>query len=303
MTNFLEAGTGDNAGSADQSTDTENSVSTAVEENTENSEISGDQDSEVEKDGDSDQGDDVESKEETQKTKPKNGFKKRIDRLNRNLSIKEQRIAQLEAELAGRANTKASTQEPAIESDQEPNMDDFKTVGEYNRALVKWEMKQARLAQQKAESEASAKTYEQKLNTEYTKREAEFVKSTPGFEDALEAFQEQHGQFRASPRILEAIKSSEFGPHLFYDVISTPGEYERLSGMSETAIIRELGRKEAKFAAAAATKKEIKTSKAPAPVAPVSKGGGTPIAKSLSDPNLPFSDYERLRTQMLKNKK
>lgn len=296
----------DNAQDADSSSEVESTSSDETsEENTElaeGSDESQDQDSEKETDEDSES----EEKAPKDESKHRNGFKKRLDREKRKLSE-----AQREADywkkvaLEHGSQPKQTEQAKTENQDPEPNMNDFDTVGEYNKALVKWELRQSKAAEkaerEKEQSQIKAKETYQKVESEFAKKLDTFKKAAPDFDDVVEDFNDRYGKFKASLSITEAILSSEFGPQIYYDILKTPGEYERLSGMSEVAIIRELGKKEARLASEASSSRQIKTSKAPAPVSTIGKGSAS-TSKSLSDPKLSFAEFERMRMKQLNQK-
>lgn len=238
-----------------------------------------------------------------EKPRPKNGFKKRVDRERRKVAERDQRIAALEAELAKRNSSQDATASVQTNSDQEPNPDNFDTVADYNKAVIKWELKQERLEREKQEKVSKEKTYHDELKSKYEDRRKEFVKTVNDFEDVVADFADKYGDFKASPAIVEALLSSEFGPEIFYQVVKDHGEYERLSQMPDVAIIRELGKIEARLALAKESQSSTKPkmSKAPAPVSKLS-GGTVSTTKSLSDPDISFAEYEQIRMKQLKQK-
>lgn len=73
--------------------------------------------------------------------------------------------------------------------------------------------------------------------------------------------------------VQDAIAESQFGPEILNELVSKPAELERLSKISQTAAIREIGKLEARFEAAAPKKPDPtaaeKPSQAPEPIKPV----------------------------------
>lgn len=264
--------------------------------NTETSEVAKN-DQENQENSEESQGDQGQKDSEAQnKPKKKGGFERRIERFQRQMSEKDQRIAALEAQINGKTQTSQSESK----SEGEPNPDDFDTVGEYARAVARWESKQAREHdRQEADRARNAENF-QKRSHDYNSKVSDFATKTPDFHDVIEDFTEEHGQFQASPAIWEALHDSEFGAQIPYEVMKTPGEYERLSRMTEAQVIREIGKIEARLSAKAESAKQInKTSKAPAPASPIGKGSAS-TSKSINDPNISFSEYEKLRKQQMK---
>lgn len=252
-----------------------------------------------------DQGDDEESQDEASKSRKKNGFKKRIDRLNRNISERDNRISTLQQELEKyKQSIQGDKSQGSKATEGEPNPDDYDTNAEYIRALNKYE-RELEKAEAKKEAElAEVAASNNKLVETHTGRVNEFKKSHADFDQVVTEFREVFGEFQASQGVLRAIMKSPHGPKIVYDVLKDHDEYERLSEMSEDEVLREIYKKEARIEFSLESQKNTqpKTSKAPAPVSPVGRGAVT-VTKSLNDPNLSFAEYEKLRKQQLKNKK
>lgn len=218
------------------------------------------------------------------KPKKKGGFEKRIERFQKQIAEREQRIAALEAQINGKSQQeKPEEKAKASGAGEEPNPNDFDTNAEYIKALTKWELKLEKEAAKAEADKASAAEKTRKLQSDYTSKLEEFKKTAPDFDEVVSDFSEQYGEFNASPVIIEALMSSDLGPHIFYEVIKNPSEYERLSKMSEINVIRELGKIEARLSKSSVEEKtQITTSKAPAPVKPIASGVSK-TRKSLED--------------------
>jgi hypothetical protein len=250
----------------------------------------------------SDQSEENEQQEQEQDKPKKNGFKKRIDRLNRNLSERDQRIVSLQKELEEIRKSNQPNQNANEDVNKgEPSPDDFQTNAEYIKALNKY-YRDLDKAEAKKESEAGKqRETQQKMTTEHGSRLEQFKKAQPDFDDVVADFNDVYGELRASPAVIEAIMTSEYGPNVLYEVLKDHAEYERLTKLSDSAIIREIGKIEARIhnKKEAASSNAQKASKAPAPISPLGKGS-TPSAKSLNDPGLSFAEYEKIRRKQQK---
>lgn len=212
------------------------------------------------------------------------------------------RAERAEAELA-ELRGKKSGQGPAAGEDDEPNPDDFKTVGEYTRALTKYEVAKAGKAAREAGKQQNEQSRQQaeaeEIGANFLKRRTEFEKAHPDFEEVLDS----------SPVIipdagLQYVAESEIGPELAY-FLAQPGNKEtaeRLSKLSPSRCIAELGKLEARLedAAKVTPPKEApaqptrQVSRAPAPIQPLSGDAATPVQKDPSQ-----MSFQELRAHRL----
>lgn len=225
----------------------------------------------------------------------------------------ERRAAELEQQLSELSKgSSKSGQGPAAGEGfpEEPNPDDFKTVGEYTRALTKYEVaKAAKIAREagKQHNEQSRQQAEaDAIGAAFVERRAEFEKTHPDFEAVLED----------SPLVipdagLQYIAESEIGPELAY-FLAQPGNKEtaeRLSKLSPRRVIAELGKLEARLEEAAKAKAEPtkgtppaqparQVSRAPAPIQPLSGDAATPVQKDPSQ-----MTFQELRAHRMAERK
>lgn len=197
----------------------------------------------------------------------------------------EQRAAALEAELSKLRGTKSEGAKP----DGEPNPEDFKTVGEYTRALVKYEAEQAgKLGKAQAETSKQQEAANAQI-TQFAKRQEAFMQQTADYAEVLEDAPE------VPPIAGQYIIESDFGPQLAYHLAKNPDVIARLQKLSPPRVIAELGKLETKFEE---TKpKEVASngvSKAPAPIQPL-EAKSTPVNKDPSKMN--FSELRAYRQQ------
>lgn len=226
-----------------------------------------------------------ETTETTDEPKRKDGFQRRVEKLNA-----KAREAQLEAEFW---KAKALGSQPAaakaVEPAAEPKFSDFNDVEAYTNAMVDWKLERrlAELEQRQATRQVTY-THEQRLQ--------EFVKTAPDFEEVLDNV--EHVRF--APTTLEALATSDIGPQLMYELGKNPSEAERISRLHPVQQVKELGRIEERLASkktAAATPKT--ETKAPAPLKPAA--GKASVSKvDITDPNLDFAAFKRAREEQLK---
>lgn len=249
-------------------------------------------------------------KDETEKDKPrkKGGFQRRIDKLNA-----AKAAAQQEAEYwrrlaleksAGDPKTSAPKVEGTKPSDSEakPKPDDFETHAEYVEALTDWKVDQKDKTRQAEAQKSKLEAERASVVKSYNERKEAFVAQTPDFDDVIEAVD----GIRVSPAVSQIILESENGPLLAYELAKDPEEFERICNLPPLACAREMGKFESKLAAKASEAKLPETkkiTKAPKPIAPVTAGGKGSVSKSLTDPNLSQSDYEKLRREQMKKRR
>lgn len=247
-----------------------------------------------------------ESKEEAKDSETKgkeefSGVKKRIDKLTKKLSLKDQEIEHWKAQALKGQNQEGKTQEATKQEvksqDGEPQEEQFDTYKDYLKAQVKWELAQEK--KQIQEQERQAKSVQ-----EFNSKIQDFSKEHPDFFDVLEECDEQVStQFH----VQEAIRNSDMPAAVMYELAKNPAEIERLNGLSVIAAAKEIGKIEARLSVQSESKvqttkqTQTKITKAPKPISPVGKSG-TVQTWSIDDPNIPFAEFEKLRMKELKSK-
>jgi len=245
----------------------------------------------------------------TDETKPtegkkKGGFQKRIDKLNKRVSEKEQELEYWKAQALKASSTpavQAPTDTPKpVAAEGKPKPESFETHAEYVEALTDWKTDQKfkehtqKLEQSRIESERA------KVNQTHNERVKAFAEKTADFHEMLE-------NLESVPRsaALEAIiVSSENGPELLYELAKDPEEAKRIALLNPLAAAKELGRIEARLSSATIKKPESKTTKAPQPLTPVKGGGAASIPKSLDEAaNSSFAVYKKLRDAEIKKRR
>lgn len=274
-------------------------------EETEEEEESDDAEAEGEESDDSEQEAKTDAKD-AEKPKKKGGFQRRIDKLSARSAAAEQRALAAEAELArlrsGEPSKAKQVEQPkATDEAGKPKADDFETYAEYTEALTDWKLEQRERARTEAEAKTQFEREQQAVLKAHAERVKSFTEKTTDFMEQLENVDD----IPFSAAFQKEIVTSENGPELMYALAQDRAEYERLQKLGPTALARELGKFEAKLAlskSSEAKKPEPKKiTQAPKPPTPVGKSPGK-VEKSISDPDLSFSDYERLRRAQMRRK-
>ena len=241
------------------------------------------EDSESEEDADS------ESKDEP-KPKKNNGFKKRIDKLSRRLSEREQEIEYWKAEALKQKPTETKPVAAAAKTEDKPVADNFETHEEYVDALTDWKIKRHDLDRETKAKEAQVKSEYQKTVETFQSKVAEFSKSNTDFDEVVADVDD----IPLPLTVQEAILTSDMGPALMYELSKNREELERITRLSPAAAAREIGKVEARLAKQAESpKEEKKLTKAPPPLNPVGSKGSVKAAKSPED--MDFQEYKRWR--------
>ena len=224
---------------------------------------------------------------ETVKTgKKKSGFQRRISKLRGEMLAKDQELGYLRSELQ-RARGAVKTVDDATKpkDDGRPKKDEFDTHDAYVEALTDWKVESKLSAERTKTTQAQVQSESQKIATSHQERTQEFVKTHPDF---TEVIHELDDGSPVSLTLREVIVNSENGPELMYNLAKNPKEFERINALTPLAAAREIGKFEAKFAKPSG-QTETKTTKAPAPVNPISGKG----AVSTKDPNkMEFDEYK-----------
>lgn len=274
------------------------SASEKSDETTDDSEASDDaidgDDDESAKDGDHD---DESSDADRKAKKPKGGFQKRIHKLTSKLSAKEQEAEYWKGEALKASKSKDPEQRPAQKEAAtagRPKEEEFDSHAEYVEALTDWKLDQKL-------SDRDARDRQTKVQTEFQKRVSTHVERVNAFKSEHDDFDEaleDVDDIPISVAVQEVILDSDNGPELMYELAKNRAEYARICALSPLAAARELGKFESKLNASSdGGPKEVKKTKAPAPITPVGSKSASSGKKSIFDPNLSQAEYERLREE------
>jgi hypothetical protein len=234
------------------------------------------------------------------KPRKKGGFQKRIDKLTSRYSEEvqrrealEQRLAQLEA---GKTAPKAEQVETkSVEG--KPDPEKFDTHAEYVEALTDWKLEQREKAVQEKQQKEKLFTEQEKIVKSHSERVKSFAEKTEDFQEVIEAVDD----VPLSSALQQMIVTSDKGPELMYELAKNREEYERIAKLSPIAAARELGKIEARIESKSSEAKPEpkKITKAPSPIAPIGGNSAGSIRKSITDPDLPFAEYEQMRRKQM----
>ncbi len=280
----------------DSASAAETTVEAKADETTEESEP-------LETDSDDDETDD--ERDKPSKDILTKNAKKRIDKLTKKAAAerleKEHwrnevfRLQQSKTQESKPEETRAQASAPT-KVDGTPEPEQFENHSDYVRAIAKWEYKQEREAEKANEREASIKKemHEKRLNfAEQAKKVAE---TESDYDDVMDGIDGVMIPASVQSILLE----SDLGARLAYELARDPKEFARVCSLAPLAAAREIGKVEARLSKDSDTKvetKETKTTKAPKPISPLGSKSTGSVKKSIHDPNLSQSEYEKLRME------
>lgn len=242
---------------------------------------------------DQDDSDNDESKDDSSKPKKKGGFKKRIERFQKQLSEKDQELAYWREQALKGSKGDKPEQKPEIEakSDAKPKVDDFDSIEAYTEALTDWKISQKQKEFERKEIETKAKAEFKNQFDSFQSKVAEFSKTQDDFNEVIEDVDD----IPLSVGLQESILTSDVGPQVMYELAKNREELERINRLSPIAQAREIGKIEARLGEKNQKKPEAKVSKAPAPVSPVGTKGSLKTTKSPDE--MTFQEYKKWREQ------
>lgn len=243
-----------------------------------------------------------ESQDEEQKPK-KNSLKKRFSKLTQAKKLAEERAIKAEAMLAQLEQEKSKSQverphaKQSVESEGKPKADDFDSYTEYLEALSDWKLDQRESKAKKESESLKQKEQFEKLAKSFDEKVESFKKTHPDFQDAID----EVSHIVPSQSLAGAILNSELGPQIAYELAKNPNELNRINSMTPALLFKEIGKIEARIESRQQQPKTKTLTTAPKPISPVS-GGSSTVTKSLSDPDISFAEYEKIRLQQLNKK-
>lgn len=270
------------------------------EEITENSADSENQDlgedSETDSDDSNDQADEDQQVQE-QKPKPKNGFKKKIGKLQSERDFwKEEALKARQAGNQPQQNQQADPQEKPANGLVKPDPNKYDSYDKYIEDLTDYKVKLFR-------QEDEAKNQQRQIQSEHAKRTqtfeekiSEFKKTAQDFDEVISEIEDVNG----TPALHDAILSSDLGPKLLYELAKNPKELERINSLPPAAVYKEIGKLEAKFEQKSSPAPVVKTTNAPRPIKPVGANSTAASTKSIYDENISQAEYERRRAAEIK---
>lgn len=210
----------------------------------------------------------------------------------------ERRAAEKRAEeLEQRLKSYEEKSRPAPVEDEEPKQEDFKTVQEYIKAKVAFDVKQSLKVEREKEKEARLIEEANRVKEQFASRIAETMKKVTDFEEVTSSVDTE-----LPPYITQHILESDVGPMLGYTLAKNPKELDRILKLSPIRAIAELGKMEAKLEAPAVKETpapSVPSSKAPPPITPIA-GNSAGVQKDPSQ--MTFKELREFRRQEAINK-
>jgi hypothetical protein len=236
--------------------------------------------------------------DEEGKPKKKNGFKKRIEKLNKRIADKEGEIAYWRNEAQrgrGTQEPQQKTETKTAQADGRPKADTFEDHDQYLEALADWK------ADQKIQA-AETKRRQTEVKSEYDGKIQKFQKEVKEFSSKHDDFNdvmEDVNDIPMSPTVQQAILESDNGPELAYELAKNRDLYDKICKMGPIQAMREIGRFEAKLQKAEEVPQSTtkKTTEAPKPLKTV--GSKSPATtKSLDE--MDYQEFKRAREAQLR---
>lgn len=152
-----------------------------------------------------------------------------------------------------------------VTSKQAPDLNDYETYDEYNRATIAWNVQQA-IEATKKENEEETKKKELKTRQDNFNKRVQNLDDT--YEDYEEVIHDGFSGVKIREDLLEMIQESDVGPQVAYYLAQNADALESINSNKKTpaAIARELIKIEGQVSKAP----EVKTSKLPTPIKPLS---------------------------------
>lgn len=272
----------------------------SVESSEESAPLENAEDETQETDAEGDQESEETEDQPEQVTKPKKGFKKRIDKLRSQLTQRDSELEYLRAQLAEKqtASKEPQASRETVSAEGKPNPDTFETHTEYLEAVADWKLDQREAKREQLEQEKALKTEAQTRNEKYVAKTQEFKAQAKDWDDVLDDVSHVNVPFVVSNEILD----SELGPELTYELAKDAEEFERICKLPANQAIKAIAIIENRLLSKKSEAKEkpqLKTTKAPPPLSTV--GSKAQAAKSLHE--LDPDAYMAKRREQIKKEK
>lgn len=228
------------------------------------------------------------------------GFEKRIKKLSQRAAKAEQE-KDYWRDVALKNQNSSKAEEPrgaaAKSADGKPTQDKFDTHEEWLAAIADWKIEQRLNAQEAKVKASELQSKQQSLADSFQKKVVDFKKSNTDWDEVMEDIDD----IPLSITVREVLLHSDVGPELAYELAKNPKDLERICSLGAIDAARELGRIEARLSKSSGTQ-ETKTTKASPPITPVGAKAVGAVKKSISDPDIPFADYEKLRREQMRKR-
>ena len=177
----------------------------------------------------------------------------------------------------------------------EPKPEQFQDISEYAAKLKEWATDKARL-------EDKQKAAQERIEKSWAERRTVAMKEIPDLMEKINA-----ATVQISPEMQAAILESEVGPKLLYHLAAHQDEAEAMGKLTVGAMLREIGKLEAKLSAPATPatasppdlklvekKPAVELSKAPEPISPL-RGSNAPPGLKMDSKGEWIGTYEEFK--------
>jgi hypothetical protein len=184
---------------------------------------------------------------------------------------------------------------PAAIEDKPPVLTDFSDIEQYEEAKFqyRWNLAEKQKAnqeeqQRKQKADQERKDIQDRIDREFYSRVNKVIDKIPDYQEVVRS-----STMNLPNDALLAIKESDIGPEVAYYLAKNPSEAEKLSKMSVSSAVREIGKIEAKLSMVEPPKKQTKqVTQAPEPIKPT---GGTHSVVNKSYDEMSMEEFIKQR--------
>ncbi|CAB4121642.1 hypothetical protein UFOVP21_15 [uncultured Caudovirales phage] len=214
----------------------------------------------------------------TEERKPNPKLEKRFTDITRQRE-EARKEAQTEREARAKLEEEVKTlrQQSAPKAtnvDAKPQPNQFEDAFEYAEALAEWSTEQALVRRDQEDVNRRADAERQKVIQTWASKVATAKSELPDFDDMVAS-----SDVVVPDHVRDAILESEVGPRILYELADNAELAKKITGMSLSASLREIGKLEARFESKTETKPSnpVGRSKAPTPINPI-RGTGSSMS-------------------------
>ena len=223
------------------------------------------------------EGSEPEAKEEAKQEEPKKANPKLERRFSDLTKQREEARKEAQAERERRealekrlADLEAKSQPAKAETyDEEPQPSQFQDAFEYAKALAEYTADKRIEEMRKQEAEAKIAQERQKVIDSWAQRVQAAKAEMPDFDEMVAS-----SEVVVSDAVRDSILESDVGPQILYHLAENEELARKISGMSDRAAVKELGKLEARFEKKPEEVKPVVKSKAPPPATPIRAAAG-----------------------------
>ena len=214
----------------------------------------------------------------TEERKPNPKLEKRFTDITRQRE-EARKEAQTEREARAKLEeeVKALRQQSAPKAtnvDAKPQPNQFEDAFEYAEALAEWSTEQALVRRDQEDVNRRVDAERQKVIQTWASKVTAAKADLPDFDDMVAS-----SDVIVPDHVRDAILESEVGPRILYELADNAELAKKITGMSLSASLREIGRLEARFESKTEAKPSnpVGRSKAPTPINPI-RGTGSSMS-------------------------